>query len=46
MTLTEPAYPQLEMPDSVEREKVTIWSNGVALDGGICRMPQQQGSAQ
>ena len=46
MSLTEPVYPPLEMPDSVEREKVTIWSNGVALDGDIFRMPQQQGSAQ
>lgn len=37
MTLTEPVYPALEMPDSVVREKVTIWSNGVALDGDIYR---------
>ncbi len=37
MALAEPKYPPLEMPDSVEREKVTIWSNGVALDADIYR---------
>lgn len=37
MALTEPVYPPLVMPDSVTREKITIWSNGVALDGDIYR---------
>ena len=37
MTLGEPVYPPLEMPDSVTRAKVTIWSSGVALDGDIYR---------
>jgi dipeptidyl aminopeptidase/acylaminoacyl peptidase len=37
MPLAEPIYPPLEMPDSVQRETVTIWSNGVALDGDIYR---------
>lgn len=37
MSLSEPIYPPLVMPDSVTREKVTIWSNGVALDGDIYR---------
>lgn len=30
-------YPPLEMPDNVEREKITIYSMGVALDGDIYR---------
>ena len=37
MALAEPVYPPLEMPDSVARETVTLWSNGVALDGDIYR---------
>lgn len=37
MALVEPEYPPLVMPDSVERETITIWSNGVALDGDIYR---------
>lgn len=37
MALTEPIYPPLVMPDSVTRTKVTIWSNGVALDGDLYR---------
>ena len=28
-------YPQLVMPPTVERRSVTIWSNGVALDGDL-----------
>ncbi|MEO1078556.1 MAG: prolyl oligopeptidase family serine peptidase [Pseudomonadota bacterium] len=30
-------YPRLEMPDNVSREKITIWSRGIALDGDIYR---------
>ena len=30
-------YPPLEMPDNVTREKITIWSNGIPLDGDIYR---------
>jgi uncharacterized protein len=39
MPLQEPAlkYPQLVMPPTVERTGVTIWSNGVALDGDLYR---------
>jgi dienelactone hydrolase len=39
MPLQEPAlkYPQLVMPPTVERTSVTIWSNGVALDGDLYR---------
>lgn len=37
MALTEPVYPPLIMPDSVERERVTIWSKGVALDADLYR---------
>jgi len=37
MVLTEPVYPPLVMPDSVERETVTIWSKGVALDADLYR---------
>ena len=37
MTLAEPIYPPLVMPDSVERERVTIHSNGIALDGDLYR---------
>jgi dienelactone hydrolase len=37
MALTEPVYPPLVMPDSVERETVTIWSKGVALDADLYR---------
>jgi len=37
MALTERVYPPLVMPDSVERETVTIWSKGVALDADIYR---------
>lgn len=35
MNGTEPAYPPLEMPDTVERTQVTIWSNGIPLDGDL-----------
>jgi len=28
-------YPELEMPKNVRRQKITIWSRGVALDGDI-----------
>jgi hypothetical protein len=38
--MPEPVYPPLEMPPTVERRKVTIWSNGVALDGDVYR-PRQ-----
>lgn len=44
MPLAEPIYPLLEMPDSVQREKVTVWNNGVALDGDIYR-PRVAGAA-
>jgi dienelactone hydrolase len=37
MELTEPVYPPLVMPDSVERETVTIWNKGVALDADLYR---------
>ena len=37
MALTERVYPPLFMPDSVERETVTIWSKGVALDADLYR---------
>jgi uncharacterized protein len=37
MALTERVYPPLVMPDSVEREMVTIWSKGVALDADLYR---------
>ena len=30
-------YPPLEMPDTVERETVTVWSQGMALDADIYR---------
>ncbi len=30
-------YPKLRMPENVEREKITIWSRGIALDGDIYR---------
>ena len=30
-------YPELVMPPTVERTAVTLWSNGVALDGDIYR---------
>lgn len=30
-------YPPLEMPDNVERETITIWSQGMALDADIYR---------
>ncbi len=33
----EIVYPALVMPETVAREKVTIWSGGVALDGDIYR---------
>lgn len=36
-------YPPLEMPDTVERHAVRIWSHGVALDGDIYR-PKQLGA--
>lgn len=34
---TAKKYPALEMPLTVNREKITIWSDGVALDGDIYR---------
>lgn len=37
MALTERVYPPLVMPDSVERETVTIWNKGVALDADLYR---------
>lgn len=37
MSSTETAYPELVMPDSVERSTVKVWSNGVALDADIYR---------
>jgi uncharacterized protein len=37
MALIERVYPPLVMPDSVERETVTIWSKGVALDADLYR---------
>lgn len=30
-------YPELVMPDNVQRNSVTIWSRGIALDGDIYR---------
>jgi len=33
----EVTYPALDMPPTVERTSVTIWSNGVAMDGDIYR---------
>lgn len=45
MPLTEPVYPPLVMPDSVEREKVTIWSKGVALDADLYRSRAAPSSA-
>ena len=33
----EVTYPALDMPSTVERTSVTIWSNGVAMDGDIYR---------
>ena len=38
-------YPELVMPPTVERTAVTIWSNGVALDGDIYR-PKDLGGDQ
>lgn len=35
--MPEPTYPPLVMPDGVERRPVTIWSNGIALDGDVYR---------
>lgn len=39
----EPAYPPLEMPAGVYRQPLTIWSDGVALDGDIYR-PENLGA--
>lgn len=30
-------YPPLDMPDNVARERITLWSRGIALDGDIYR---------
>jgi len=38
------AYPQLELPDSVELSSVKIWSRGIPLDGDIYRPKQLQDS--
>ena len=35
--MPEPTYPPLVMPDNVERRTVTLWSNGIALDGDVFR---------
>ncbi|MEU1205073.1 alpha/beta hydrolase fold domain-containing protein [Nocardia sp. NPDC005825] len=35
--MAESTYPALIMPEGVERETVTIWSNGIALDADIYR---------
>jgi len=37
MPTQEPEYPSLVVPESVERQAVTIWSGGVALDGDVYR---------
>jgi len=39
----EPEYPQLVMPNTVERAAVKIWSNGVALDADIYRPKDLRG---
>lgn len=39
----EPAYPPLEMPAGVYRQPLTIWSDGVVLDGDIYR-PEDLGA--
>ncbi|MDM0022394.1 alpha/beta hydrolase [Variovorax saccharolyticus] len=36
-TPREPEYPKLVMPDTVERTRVKIWSNGIALDADLYR---------
>ncbi len=33
----EPAYPALEVPETVEHKAVTVWANGVALDADLFR---------
>ncbi len=33
----ESGYPKLDMPPTVERTSVTVWSNGVALDADVYR---------
>ncbi|MDR3500155.1 MAG: dienelactone hydrolase family protein [Parvibaculum sp.] len=35
--VTEPVYPPLEMPSDVHRRAVSIWRDGLALDGDIYR---------
>ncbi|MEM9461224.1 MAG: acetylxylan esterase [Myxococcota bacterium] len=46
MSAREPVtYPPLVMPANVEREKITIWSQGVPLDGDIYR-PKTIGAAE
>ncbi|MGE0388367.1 MAG: alpha/beta hydrolase [Gammaproteobacteria bacterium] len=42
--MSEKPYPPLVMPESVERQPVTLWSNGVALDADLYR-PREMPSA-
>lgn len=35
--MSEKEYPPLVMPDGVERRTVTVWSDGLALDGDVYR---------
>ena len=35
--MPEPVYPALVMPDGVDRQAVTVWSNGIGLDADLYR---------
>jgi dienelactone hydrolase len=46
MTKHNPDYPPVVVPDSVERTRITFWSNGVALDGDLFRPKSLRDDAQ
>lgn len=46
MSVTHPVFPDLVMPESVDREVVTIWSNGIPLDGDLYRPKSLSGQAK